>query len=424
MVKCPDANASDIGRAVSDDLISAAPNDLVVLRALGKRRRMAKTIRQTRDGRSLIEPHDGRTVFHVAHARTLDMGNILQAGRGLATVTEDEFVVRGAVHVSANRQRMRRLLHPKNGSPATLAEVPRAYVIFDVDGAPSPIAFDPRNQLIEEDGTPDDPAAFVPWEAAIDEFIREALPRAFHGISCWWQFTASMGFKPGLHLRLLFVLERPMTKDELTRWMGPQLHQHNLDPAVFGAVQQILVAPPILKDGVTDPLRQRAGWLTGYAHVATPPAAAEIAAMLKPRPRRQAAGPPPQPVIGAAADSKRQGLGFAERLALIGDGPGRDGFHNAILAAIGTWIRAHEWDADTMALQAALANAIVQATRDDGVHPDAYIAAQMEALPRMIADVLNMEQASRDERTRMVQHEVALQRSRQLTRLCSSELTH
>jgi|BarGraIncu00222A_1022003.scaffolds.fasta_scaffold46138_1 hypothetical protein len=70
MVKHPDANAPDTGCALSpvssDDLIGADPNDLVVLRALGKRQRMAKTIRQTRDGRSLIEPHDGRTVFHVA----------------------------------------------------------------------------------------------------------------------------------------------------------------------------------------------------------------------------------------------------------------------------------------------------------------------------------------------------------------------
>src|ERR1700733_10588724 len=48
-------------------LISAGPNDLVVLRALGKHKRMAKTIRRATDGRLLVEPHDGRKVYHVAH---------------------------------------------------------------------------------------------------------------------------------------------------------------------------------------------------------------------------------------------------------------------------------------------------------------------------------------------------------------------
>ena len=207
--------------ARSNDLISAGPNDLVVLRALGKHQRMAKTIRRTTDGRSVIEAHDGRKVFHVSHARTLNLDTILQGGRGLATIDDDEFVIRGAVRTSANPRRMRRLLHPKDDSPATLAEVPRAYVIFDIDGANPPIDFDPRNQLIEEEGTSDDPAAFVPWEAAIDEFIRAALPAPFHGTSCWWQFTASMGFKPGLHMHLLFILDKPMTKDALDGTASP-----------------------------------------------------------------------------------------------------------------------------------------------------------------------------------------------------------
>ena len=236
----------------ANDLIGAGASDLVVLRALGKRQRMAKTIRQTTDGRSVVEPHDGRRVFQVSHARTLKIDDIVQAGRALARVAADEFVVRGAIRASANTRRMRRLLHPKDNTPATMAEVPRAYVLFDVDGAEPLIDFDPRNQLIEEQGPPDDPASFAPWEAAIDEFIREALPPAFHGTSCWWQFTAGMGFKPGLHMRLLFILDRPMLGDDLKRWLGPQLRQRGLASAVFGPVQQILVAPPMLKDGITD----------------------------------------------------------------------------------------------------------------------------------------------------------------------------
>jgi hypothetical protein len=410
MVKHRGADASETGRTTSShdaaELTSASPSDLVVLRALGKRRRMAKTIRQTSSGQLVIEPHDGRTVFHVAHARTLNMANILQAGRGLAAVADDEFLVRGAVRASANPQRMRRLLHPKDGSPATLAEVPRAYVILDIDGANPSIAFDPRNQVIEEDGTPDDPGAVVPWEAAIDEFIREALPAPFHGISCWWQFTASMGFKPGLHMRLLFMLDRPMLGDELKRWLAPGLRQHKLDPAVFGAVQQILVAPPILEAGRADPIRHRSGWLTGFKHVVTPPLASEIAAMAGPQPRRKTAAQPVGTTALALCD-RRQGQSFAERVALIGDGQDRDGFHNAVLAAVGTWMASHEHGADTATLQAALAEAITHAPRDRAVHPDAYIAAQIRALPAMIADVYQSEQAGRAARALALQQVVA-----------------
>ena len=193
--------ASEVENDVSADpasVISAGPSDLVVLRALGKHTRMAKTIRRTTDGRLLVEPHDGRRVYQVAHARTLNLSNILQAGRGLTTIADDEFVVRGPILASANPRRMRRLLHAKPTCPATMVEVPRSYVVFDVDGACVPIVFDPRNQVIEEEGPPDDPASFVPWDAAIEEFIHQALPSSFHGVSCWWQFTASMGFKPGL----------------------------------------------------------------------------------------------------------------------------------------------------------------------------------------------------------------------------------
>ena len=209
--------------------------------------------------------------------------------------------------------------------------------------------------MIEEEGPPDDPGCFVPWEAAIDEFIRQALPGSFHGVSCWWQFTASMGFKPGLHMRLLFLLDRPMMRHELKRWIGPRMRQHKLDPAVFGAVQQILVAPPILTDGMTDPLRFRAGWLTGHKHVVSPPDPAEITAMPTAQPQRQGLAPRAKRAAGIEGEAERAQLGFEQRLALIGDGPGKHGFHNAILSAVGAWVRAHPDMTDTTAMGSARA---------------------------------------------------------------------
>ena len=397
------------GPAASVDqsrLISAGDSDLVVLRALGRHTRMAKTIRRTTDGRALVKSHDGRKVYHVAHARTLNLSNVLQAARGLATVANDEFVVRGAIHASANPRRMRRLLHAKPSCPATMAEVPRRYVLFDVDGACVPISFDPRNQVFGEEGPPDDPGSLVPWEDAIEEFIHQALPDSFRGAACWWQFTASMGFKPGLHMRLLFILDRPMVRHELDRWIGPHMAHHMLDSAVFRAVQQILVAPPILMDGMTDPLRFRKGWLTGHKYVVSPPEPTEIMAKPTTQPQRRELAPRVKPTIGIECAAGRTLPGFEQRLALIGDGPGKHGFHNAILSAVGAWVRAHPATADTTTIEAALSNAILQAPRDDALHPVDYIIEQISALPGMVADVRRMEQATNAAQASMVQHEV------------------
>ena len=388
-------------------LISAGDTDLVVLRALGKHTRMAKTIRRTADLRVLVEPHDGRRVYQVAHARTLNLSNILQAARGLEIIASDEFVVRGAIYASANPRRMRRLLHARPTCPATMAEVPRRYVLFDIDGACVPIAFDPRDQVFEEEAPPEDPSSLVPWEAAIEEFIHQALPGSFHGACCWWQFTAGMGFKPGLHMRLLFILDRPMMRHELKRWIGPHMRQHKLDPAVFGAVQQILVAPPILMDGMTDPLRFRTGWLTGHKYVVSPPDPAEIMAKPTTQPPRRELSPRVKSTIGIECAAGRTLPGFEQRLALIGDGPGKHGFHNAILSAVGAWVRAHPDPADTARMEAVFANAILQAPRDDALHPVDYIMEQISALPSMAADIRQMEQATNAARASMVQHEVA-----------------
>ena len=386
--------------------ISAGQCELVVLRALGRHTRMAKTIRRATDGRLLVEPHDGRRVYLVAHARTLNLSDIMQAGRGLAVIAGDEFVVRGAIRVTANPRRMRRLLHARPATPATMAEVPRRYVLFDIDGACVPIPFNPRNQVIEEEGPPDDPASFVPWEAAIEEFIREALPSSFHGVSCWWQFTASMGFTPGMHMRLLFILDRAMLGRELKHWIGPHMRRHKLDPAVFGAVQQILVAPPILTDGTTDPLRFRAGWLTGHKHVVSPPDLADITATPTAQPQRRPVAQRAERAAGIEGEAERTQLGFEQRLALIGDGSGKHGFHNAILSAVGFWMRAHPDITDTTAMEAALVKAIMQAPRDDALHPVGYVMEQIAAVPGMVADVGKMEQAANAARAFLIQHEV------------------
>ena len=195
-----------------------------------------------------------------------------------------------------------------------------------------------------------------------------------------------------------------MMKHELKRWLGPQMRQHKLDPAVFGAVQQILVAAPILTDGMTDPLRFRAGWLTGHKHVVSPPDPAEIAAIPTAQPQRARSA---KRAVGIEGEAEPTQLGFEQRLSLIGDGPGKHGFHNAILSAVGAWVSAHPEMTDTTAMEAALTKAIIQAPCDDALHLVAYILEQIAAVPGMVADVRQMEQATNAARAVMIQHEVA-----------------
>jgi hypothetical protein len=166
----------------------------------------------------------------VVHARTLNLSDILQAGCGLATIANDEFIVRGAIHASANLRRMRRLLREGN------------------------------------------------------------LPSLYGG-----------GATPDL---------------------------------------------------------------------------AEIAAMPTAQPQRARRAKRTDEIEG---EVERTQLGFEQRLALIGDGPGKHGFHNTILSAVGAWMRAHPDMTVATAMEVALANAIAQAPRDDALHPVGYVMEQIAA---------------------------------------------
>jgi hypothetical protein len=124
--------------------------------------------------------------------------------------------------------------------------------------------------------------------------------------------------------------------------------------------------------------------------------------------QRQGLAPRAKRAAGIEGEAERAQLGFEQRLALIGDGPGKHGFHNAILSAAGAWIRAHPDVTDTKAMEAALAAAIAQAPRDNALHPVGYIMEQIAALGDMVADVRQMEQTTNAARAIMIQHEVAL----------------
>ena len=141
------ATASSLGgSSPSTSVVAADPHDLVVLEALGKNNKMAKSISLSTNGSYVISNHDGRKIYMVRHSKTKTIHNVLDAARVLGRVGTNEFVLRGGL----GRQ-FRRILHSKPNAPATIVDVPRSYVFFDIDGASGVIKdYDPRVREFRE----------------------------------------------------------------------------------------------------------------------------------------------------------------------------------------------------------------------------------------------------------------------------------
>jgi hypothetical protein len=138
----------------------------------------------------------------------------------------------------------RRLLHPADGDPPTLREVPRDYVILDFDSVPVPAGLD---FLTEPD---------TAVGAALDTIDELAGCGFAAAISC------SAGFKPGVRAKAVVPLLQPVLPSEMRRWakaVNARFGMKLLDPAVLAPAQPIYLAQPILY-GVHDPFPQRV-WL-------------------------------------------------------------------------------------------------------------------------------------------------------------------
>ena len=214
------------------------------------------------------------------------------------------FVVRGALTptaaeaVAANPGHLvRRRKHLKNGVAPTLQEVPRRWLLADIDGWP----------LRASDDLAVDP------EAAIDHAVHELLPEAFHDAECWWQLSSSAGFVPGiLKAHLWFWLAEPATNPHIKAVL--EQHAPGIDRAPFSAAQPHYIADPIIEGGF-DPLPRRAGWRKGLDKAVTLPA------------------PAPCPAAGGTGTPAARSAGGGNPLALLGDGDGRQGFHVPLRAA-------------------------------------------------------------------------------------------
>ncbi len=252
------------------------------------------------------------------------------------------FVVRGsltpgtveAIAAATDRREthlIRRRKHAKGDIMPSLAEVPRRWIMVDIDNWPLPGWGD----LV------DDP------ETAIDTAIHELLPAPFHDAECWWQLSSSAGFAVGyLKVHLFFWLSEPVANAHIKAVL--KQHAPGVDRAPFSAAQPHFIADPIIEGG-HDPLPRRTGWRRGIEHVVVLPALRVEAP--RARPIGQGAGTRLGDIMDALAFMGHAG---------IEKGLGGDGFHEPLRTATMRYAqRCNRYnDRDDNAIKAELRDAI------------------------------------------------------------------
>jgi hypothetical protein len=251
-------------------------------------------------------------------------------------------VIRGQLLSAANQHRVRRLRYARNGEDGDpcFEDVPRFWLLLDFDALEHPPGVDPSR----------DPEECVRIAARL-------LPPAFHGVSCWWQFTSGAGIKPGIRLRLGYWLDRPLGERELKRW----LPSRPLDQSILSPVQPIYVAWPIFEEG-SDPVPVRSGTFRGLREEVPVPSILEPA---------------------GDGGSDQRGLGYAGYCGLIGDHPGGEGFHDPTKAAIAAWVGKHGAGHPTAWLRRDIERVIRAANRS--AHSEGYIEEKVAELDGLIA---------------------------------------
>jgi hypothetical protein len=147
----------------------------------------------------------------------------------------------------------RRLYHTgKDGTAPSYEPAPHRYAIIDLDEKEAPLEW-----LDDVDGT-------------VRRVVGDWLPPELREVDVAWRLTGSAGIKPGIRLRLAFMLDRALSPDELKVWLGDCPH---VDTAIFNPVQPIYGSP--IFEGVIDPIAARLLWrsgiLRGERRSASPP---------------------------------------------------------------------------------------------------------------------------------------------------------
>jgi hypothetical protein len=137
-----------------------------------------------------------------------------------------------------------RRIHQHTGEPAPdIEDVPRCWLMVDLDSLPEPEDFDWRL----------DPRRAAIWAA------RQHLPSPFRESAFYYQYSGSAGIKPGLRLHFWFWLQEPMVSFEVKRYVQ-RVAKGKVDLSLYSAVQPHYTAVPLFV-GMVDPISNNRGGL-------------------------------------------------------------------------------------------------------------------------------------------------------------------
>ena len=298
-------------------------------------------------GDGKVDDYSNARYFNFTEHMVSGLSDITALLHGLAPAWQCA-VLRGEV-IGPHRG-VRRLIHldQKTGDEPTLRAVPRHWLALDVDGVALP---------------PGVPAADL---AACATLATAMLPAAFHGAAVVVQATATHGIKPGARLRLWYWLSRPMSAQELKRWLAGR----SFDSSVFSAAQLIYTATPGFI-GRRDHLPCRLIKLPGFGVVQVP-SSQELAA----RPHRRLA-PNPHALTAAGEAGPYADAALVRAAQCIMEAPegARHGVLIRVSALLSGWVQAG-------ALPEAIVREVVLRATAGWDNPDAIEAAVTWGLSR------------------------------------------
>ena len=234
----------------------------------------------------------------------------------------------------------------KSGEDAPFMATPQPWLCADFDKIALPLGLDPLQDL----------DAVIAWLLA-------QLPPELRGVTCVVQTSSSYGLRQDVvSFHLWYWLNRGMGYDELKRWAVISfLDDLPLDIACLRDVQPLYVARPAFR-GVPDPLpSSRLRLIEGVRDVAVLPDPPAVEARVEKIARRR--GVPREKVVLDLSDLP---VGWRAKLAAMGDGEGRFGFHAPLLSASAAYVAAHGADADEETFKAAARAAIAGAPKGQG----------------------------------------------------------
>ncbi len=153
---------------------------------------LAKRWHRGPDGAPAETGYDKAASFSVVEHQ---VGSLADLARVLDGLTRDprSCIIRGRPGRSCDRSRTDR-------TNANFEDAAQAWSAHDFDSIECPPWLDWRAE-----------------PAAAAAYLRTLLPPEFHEAACWWSFTGSQGFKPGLRMRLAFFHDLPLTCADLKR---------------------------------------------------------------------------------------------------------------------------------------------------------------------------------------------------------------